>query len=91
MVDAHFIASTHFSSFCVVLLLVGPLVVFRLLMAFNHLDFMLPLDDDDSFLSRAFDSVASSLDANRSFWKYKTKTNRLAAVCHLVSAEYTQN
>lgn len=50
------------------MLLVGPLVVvFRLLMAFNHLDFMLPLDDDDSFLSRAFDSVASSLEANRSF------------------------
>lgn len=66
--------ATHFSSFCVVLLAGGALlvVVLRLLMAFNHLDFMLPLDDDDSFLSRAFDSVASSFEANRSFWKLNT-------------------
>ncbi|KAG8321877.1 hypothetical protein J6590_038557 [Homalodisca vitripennis] len=43
----------------------GPLVVFKLLNAFNHFDFILPVDEDDIFRSLPIaPSAESSLEAN---------------------------
>ncbi len=45
----------------------GP-VVFKLLKAFNHFDFMLAFEMADSFRSRALFSMVSNFAANSSFW-----------------------
>jgi hypothetical protein len=55
--------------------LVGALVL-RLLKAFNHLFFMLPVEEDDILRSRLVSEALSTLEAKSSFCK-KTKSKRV--------------
>lgn len=58
---------TYFSHSLVTAPLLGVLVVFRLLKAFSHLFFILPVEEDDILRSRLESDAPSALEANSSF------------------------
>jgi hypothetical protein len=58
---------TYFSHSLLIAPLLGVLVVFRLLKAFNHLFFILPVEEDDILRSRLESDALSALEANSSF------------------------
>ena len=65
--------------------LLGP-VVLRLLNAFNHLFFILPVEDADILRSRLESDALSTLEANKSFCKEKRrhKMSKCANVLQLL-------